>query len=335
MPAPQVRGRGSTKTRRLGSPMGRVITSLDSTPGASSAAARLTATGPGSGGRAGGRAGGLPPDSGRAAVSTDVAPAHRAFFAAVGLLAIWVGAWAFFAPARVDRALPWLVPPLHARFLGAMYLSGTTFMLGAIVARSWSTVRVVVPMISIWTGMLFIGSLFHLPSFPWSRPQTWVWFAAYLAYPLIAALIAWSRRAVRTPGAGIALPRSVRRYLLLQGVVVTGLGLALWCFPAAMATVWPWPITTLLAQLYGAPFLAYGVGSLYGARQRAYAEVRLLLAATFVFAAGVLLASCLHRSLFSADRPSSWLWFAGFGGAASALGIAATLPGLGSRRPLR
>jgi hypothetical protein len=266
-------------------------------------------------------------------VNAPISPAQRVFFAAVALLAVWVGAWAFLAPTRVDRALPWLVPPLHARFLGAMYLSGTTFMLGAIVARSWSSVRVVVPMISIWTGMLFIASLFHLSTFSWARPQTWVWFAAYLIYPLIAAWIAWTMRDARAPGRGMPLPQSIRRYLLVQGVVVTGLALLLFFLPAAMVKVWPWRITPMLAQLYGAPFLAYGVGSLYGARQRAYADARILLVATFVFAGGVLLASLMHRSLFAAGRASSWVWFGGFTVATIALGIASTLPLLRERRP--
>ena len=49
-----------------------------------------------------------------------------------------------------------MVPPLHARFLGAMYLSGATFMLLGLAARQWAEMRVTVPMIAIWTGMLGI-----------------------------------------------------------------------------------------------------------------------------------------------------------------------------------
>jgi len=267
-------------------------------------------------------------------VNATISWAQKAFFAAVALLAIWVGAWAFFVPAQADRALPWLVPPLHARFLGAMYLSGTTFMLGAILARSWSTVRVVVPMISIWTGMLFVASLFHLAAFSWARPQTWVWFAAYLIYPLIAAWMTWAMRDVRAPGRGMPVPGSMRTYLLAQGVVVTGLGLLLFLLPTLMATAWPWRITPMLARLYGAPFLAYGAGSLYGARQRAYEDVRILVVATFVFAAGVLVASLLHRSLFSGARASSWVWFCGFTVATVALGTASALPLLRRRNEL-
>ena len=56
---------------------------------------------------------------------------QRLYFAAVATLALWVGLWGTLAPTRMDVAIPWLVPPLHARFLGAMYLSGATFMVGA------------------------------------------------------------------------------------------------------------------------------------------------------------------------------------------------------------
>jgi hypothetical protein len=55
---------------------------------------------------------------------------QKIYFAAVGVLALWVGIWGYFIPSQVDKAIPWLVPPFHARFLGAMYLSGTAFMIG-------------------------------------------------------------------------------------------------------------------------------------------------------------------------------------------------------------
>src|SRR3712207_136693 len=96
---------------------------------------------------------------------TNVTLAHRLYFTAVGALALWVGVWGYFAPHRIDVAIPWIVPPLHARFLGAMYLSGTAFMIGCLFARRWYEVRVVVMMIAIWTGLLFVVSLFHLQAF--------------------------------------------------------------------------------------------------------------------------------------------------------------------------
>lgn len=249
---------------------------------------------------------------------------QKLFYAAVALLAIWVGVWGFLLPERVEKALPWPVPALHARFLGAMYLSGTTFMLGALLARRWAAVRIVVPMLAIWTGMLFVVSLFHLSTFDWGRPQTWVWFSAYLAYPLIALWIIWRMRHGR-PSGGEPLPPVLRGYLVGQGVIVTLLALLLFLLPGMMVEVWPWRISRLLAQLYSAPFFSYGIGSLIAARRNRREETGIILVATLVFAGGVLLASWLHRSLFSAGDVADWLWFLGFGIATVALGLGSAL----------
>jgi hypothetical protein len=237
---------------------------------------------------------------------------HKIYFFAVGFLALWVGFFGFFFPLHVDWALPWLVPPLHARFLGSMYLSGATFMALSLFANRWSEVRVVLPMIAIWTGMLFIISLFYLSEFNFAKPQPWIWFGAYLAYPLIALWLAWQYRNVDTDSRGVTLATWARLYLLAQGVVATVLGLALLFAPNFMSSLWPWKITQLLAQLYSAPFLSYGIGSLLLARRQTWSEVRIPVTATLVFAVGVLIASIIHRGLFSAADPSDWLWFVSF-----------------------
>jgi uncharacterized membrane protein len=117
---------------------------------------------------------------------TSLTRREKIYFFAVGLLALWVGLWGYFLPSLVNLAIPWLVPPLHARFLGSMYLSGATFMAGCLRAKRYSEVRVVVPMIAIWTGMLFLISLFYLDEFDYTIAPTYIWFAAYLIYPLIA-----------------------------------------------------------------------------------------------------------------------------------------------------
>src|SRR5215470_1601138 len=144
---------------------------------------------------------------------TSFHPRHKIYFFAVGFLALWVGFFGFFLPSHVDWALPWLVPPLHARFLGSMYLSGATFMGLALLATSWDEVRVVLLMIAIWTGMLFIISLFYLNEFNFTKPQPWIWFGAYLAYPLIALWLAWRYRHVDQAPTGSALPGWGRVYL--------------------------------------------------------------------------------------------------------------------------
>lgn len=237
---------------------------------------------------------------------------HRIYFAAVGLLALWVGVWGYFIPGQVDAAIPWLVPPLHARFLGAMYLSGATFMAGCLLARRWAEVRVVVPMIAIWTGGLFVVSLFYLNEFNYARPQVWIWFGAYIVYPLIAVWLTWRYRGLDLTSPGVATPRWVNRFLLAQGSVATVLGLALLLAPGFMVGVWPWRITPLLAHMYSAPFLSYGLGSLMHSRRQTWPEIRIAVIAIEVFTLGVLMASIIHFSLFSLSEIADWLWFLGF-----------------------
>src|SRR5688572_7224847 len=146
-------------------------------------------------------------------VMSTVTRGQKIFFAAVGLLALWVGIWGYFIPNQVDQAIPWLVPPLHARFLGSMYLSGTVFMIGGILSHYSREVRVMVRVIPIWTGMLFIVSLFYLGEFDYSRTQVWIWFGAYLIYPLIALWLIRKDRHQRENIPGAALPMWVRGYL--------------------------------------------------------------------------------------------------------------------------
>jgi hypothetical protein len=258
--------------------------------------------------------------------SARITVGQRLFFAFVLVLAAWVGLWGMFLPASIARVLPFEVPPLHARFLGAMYLSGVAFMALGILAREWAEVRVVVPMIATWTGMLGVVSLSHLEAFSWARIQVWIWFVAYIAYPIIAAWIAWKQRARREPASGPANSSALRRYLAVQGAIVTLLALSLLLAPSFMTTIWPWAITPLLAQIYSAPFLSYGLGSLYAARQQRWAEVRIVVWATLVFSLGVLIASLLHAKLFNLAGPSAWLWFGGFGMATLALALFGLAP---------
>jgi len=247
---------------------------------------------------------------------------NRIYFAAVGGLALWVGFWGFFVPRHVDVALPFLVPPLHARFLGVMYLSGLTLQVAGFTAARWAQIRIVPVITAIWTGGLFLVSLLHLDAFDfWTRRVT-IWFGAYLLYPLIAVWLIWVHRdAWNERLSGPPVPRWVRRYLIVQGVVASAVGLALLFATDTMVDAWPWTITPLLAQIYFAPLLAYGIGSLVLARERTWPELRVGVTALGVFAAGVLIASLLHRNLFSARQLGDVVWFALFGAGALALAV--------------
>jgi hypothetical protein len=109
--------------------------------------------------------------------------------------------------------------------------------------------------------------------------------------------------------------------LFAQGILVTALALVLLLTPEYMVIVWPWKITQMLAQIYSAPFLAYGLSSLMISRLQTWAEIRVVVTATFVFALCVLIASLIHRALFSTENLSTWIWFGGFFLATVILGL--------------
>jgi len=264
-------------------------------------------------------------------IRSEITQPQKIFYGFVLLLAATIGIWGIFFPANVLQVLPFMVPPMHSRFLGSMYLSGATFMGLNILAKQWAEVRVVTPMIAIWTGMLGIVSLFHLSAFDWGRVQVWIWFIAYISFPLIAAWIAWQQRSQTNPAEGLPLSDRLRTYLYFQGGLVTLLALSLLIAPSWMVTLWPWKITPILAHIYSAPFLSYGLGSLYAVSQQTWREVRIVIYATLVFTVGVLLASLHHANLFDFGIFSTWLWFGGFTISSLALALFGTTPALRSQ----
>ena len=243
---------------------------------------------------------------------TPVTRNQKIYFAAVGALALWVGMWGFFVPEQVDKAIPWLVPPLHARFIGAIYLAGVLLMGSSMLARHYKEVHVSMIIVAVWTGALFVISLFYLSEFDFRRGPVWFWFGAYIAYPLIGFWYAWMYRNTGSESTSPGLPAWIRMTLLIQGVILISLALALLLAPDLMLTVWPWKVTRMLIQIYSGPFLSFGIGSYLLGRQHTWSAIRIVVTGFFVLAFGVLIASTIHRSLFSLANFSTWIWFAGF-----------------------
>jgi len=237
----------------------------------------------------------------------------RAYFALVGLFALWVGAWGYFVPAEVVRALPWPVPGLHARFIAAMYLAGLLAMLLALAAKTLAEVRIPVALAAIWTGMLLLVSMLHLEAFDFAKPQVWFWMGAYAVFPLWGAWLYFGK------GAGAAATRRPADPLLMAiGIVCLLLAAGLLAVPAQMIAAWPWKLPPLLASIYAGPFVAYGVCAFMLAREARPQARRIVLASMLAFAALAIVASLLHLALFSFAGPSAWVWF-GLLGASGAL----------------
>jgi hypothetical protein len=178
---------------------------------------------------------------------------------------------------------------------------------------------VITIVLAIWTGLLGLVSVLNIAAFDWSRMPTWFWFFAYLGFPFAAAWIARSQRAAASDATSPALPDAAKVVLAVVGAVATLIGIALLLAPGFMVTLWPWGVSPLLAHIYCAPFLAYGIGFLYAATCRSWLEVRIPVVGTLVFTVGALVASYLHSSTFNPALPSVWIWFGAFGASTLAL----------------
>lgn len=231
----------------------------------------------------------------------------RAYFFLVGLFALWVGVWGYFVPGEVSRALPWTLPPMHARFIAAMYLAGLAAMTLALLARQLATVRIPIALAVVWTGGLFVASMLNLEAFDFAKPQVWFWMGAYAVFPLWGAWLYMRGGAGRT-----AQPsRSFDAGLVVVAVACLALGVAMLVAPAAVVGFWPWKVTPLLANIYAGPFLAWGVSAWLLARESRRESRRIVLVAMLVFTVLGLLASWLHLALFKFEAPAAWAWFGG------------------------
>lgn len=246
-------------------------------------------------------------------------PARRLTFALIAIFALWVAGWGLAAPQAIGTALPFALPPLHARAIGAIYLAGAVLMIGAALARDRASTDVPLAMATTWTGWLLFVSVLHPELFDAAVPATRFWFGAYVGFPIAGLLLMTVRRsgASETPSA----PRWAVHALRIQGGGAVLLASLMFAAPRQMATIWPWPLPPVVAEIYAGPLLGLGIGSLMAAR-RAFGSWRIPAAFMLVFHAGLGIITILHWSQF-APGPARLAWCsilaAGFGVACALL----------------
>jgi hypothetical protein len=255
-----------------------------------------------------------------------VTRAHRAYFFVVLWFTLWVGYFGFFRPEEILRALPWPVPPLHARFIGALYLSATVFLALSMLAWSRLAVNTIVVIALAWTGWLLVVTIIHYDTFDLARRPVWFWIVAYVCFPIAAAWLVWKVPAERAPSRLHMRSRLAVGWLWLQGAAFCALAALLFVAPAWVATIWPWKISPFLAQVYSGPVLGYGVGCVMLALRRNWPETVIPTIGLLVFSLLALLGSSWHTALFTSGSASERAWFgslAALAGASAAMLAAA------------
>jgi len=255
---------------------------------------------------------------------TPITPGQKIFFAVICAAALLVAILGLFNPVYLASIFTWLeLPPLHARFVGAIYAFGAIYMAGCLFARHQAEVRWAVQLIGIWTGMLFVISLLNLSAFDLDLLPVQIWFASYIIYPIISIRMTLRQPDLKPAGAlpGPGLDGPAKGFLLAQGILFSVLAALLFLAPALMSTLWPWKVTPVLAQMYAGPLLAYGLGSLLLSRQAKLLAVRSILSGMLVFTATTVVISFVHISLFSFNEVADLLWFGWFMAASLMLAV--------------
>lgn len=250
-----------------------------------------------------------------------VTRAQKTFYGLIVFFPAWVALGGFFLAGRIEDFLPFQVPPLHARFIASMYLAGVILTVLSARAAIWRDVRVSTAMIGLWTGMLQVVSVLYVPAFDWTATPTWFWWIAYFWFPLGALFISLNQRDVQDPPATQPLHPALPPVLTAIGATAVVLSLLLLILPTVMMAAWPWKIPVMLAQIYGGPFMAYGLGALYAGRQSDWTAVRVPVFAILGFSTAAVIVSLLHAGLFSAAHIATWVWFLGLSGTAVTLAL--------------
>ena len=264
--------------------------------------------------------------------------AERAYFFVVLWFTLWVGYIGFFRPEEILRALPWPVPALHARFIGALYLSATIFLGLAMLASGWARMRVVVAIALAWTGWLLVVTIVHWGAFDPGRVQVRFWIVAYVTFPVAAAWLAWRARSSapdeHSDANDVIGAAWVIAYLRAAGLLLLVTAVLMFVAPGLVARIWPWKLTDFLAQVYSGPVLGYAVGCLVMARLRRWSAAQIPAVGMAVFAALAIVASLRHLELFAPGGAATILWF-GLLGAIAGASAAVALLALRARRPHR
>lgn len=238
-------------------------------------------------------------------------PTERAYLVLVSAFALWVVLWTWPWPAESGRALPWTLPPLHARVVGSLYAAGALALLASWRSRRRGTLHGALLLAVVWTGVLLLVSLLNVAQLADARPQLAFWWFAYAVFPTWGAWLWWL--APRPPRRAHA-----SRPGLAAAAALALLGLALLARVPAVLAHWPWPLPPLLAQVYAGPVLACAVLIASLSCQAPHRDQAPVRAALALLAALLLLASALHADRLDAAAPGTWLWLA-----APALGLLA------------
>ncbi|HKY54202.1 MAG TPA: hypothetical protein VJM08_07855 [Anaerolineales bacterium] len=227
-----------------------------------------------------------------------------------GALAVVAGPILYLFPNDTETYFAWTIQhPLTPVYMGASYFAGIGNLLAIRVNKS-SLARVQVPAIIVFSLLMLVATLLHIPIFNWSHPIAWAWLAVYVISPIAAVIVFLQiERGYKAPEfESNKLPAVFSPVMLTFAFIDGMIGLALFFFPEQAAPLWAWSLTPLTARVIGGWWLSGAVLQFMLARQKTLHTARVGLFATILVTALLLIGALLHFEEFNGPQISIWLY---------------------------
>jgi hypothetical protein len=242
-----------------------------------------------------------------------------AVFTALAVVALLVLA------ARTQTFFAWPIqsrPNAHA--LGAAYAAGFVLSVVALRQRRWSSVRIPVATVTVFTVLTLFPTLFHMHRLNLmadagtARAAACVWLSVYLLVPIAGGIVLVrqhraGRPARSTRQRGRALPErrmpgALVAVLVAQGAAMAAAGTVLYAGGASMHRTmdmqkpgWAWPVTPLTSMVIGAWLLSFAVAIAFAVREGDLARMLVPAVAYAAFGAFELVGLLVHRTAPGTD----------------------------------
>jgi len=235
-------------------------------------------------------------------------------------LAIWplavlsgiFGPMLFLLPHLTDRIWSWPIqPPMSAVVLAAGYIFGSIAFATLLLRNQWHALNVALMATEVFSIVMLAATLIHLDRFFVGTLRFDVWFAIYVALPILVPVIWFFNRrygAPRQPD-DLVFIWPVRIALLPAGILLLAFGVFMFAYPPGAAAIWPWLLTPLMSRVLSGWVMFLGIAGCLIFFEPRYSAYRSALPAFFIWAVALLVGSLLHLDNFDFQRPAAWLWF--------------------------
>jgi hypothetical protein len=183
-------------------------------------------------------------------------------------LALVAGFLLFPLAQETERFFSWTIqPPLTAAFMGAAYWAAFVLIGWAARAATWELARPALVPVTTIAVLLLVATLVHLEKFDLDSIFGWFWLVVYCSVPPALAVLVWAqaRRPAGPVPPGRPIPAALRAALLLQAVVMGGLGVVMYVEPSTAGDLWPWALTPLTARAVSAFLIGFAAAAAYAA----------------------------------------------------------------------